>query len=69
MTAASTGFTRSRREAFAPSASTTASCTTISAGPPVPPRLGGICQDLHTRTLRRAAWEAYIAEHDPPGWE
>lgn len=28
-----------------------------------------ICQELHTRTVRRAAWEAYMAENDPPGWE
>ena len=28
-----------------------------------------ICQDLHTRAVRRVAWEAYMAENDPPGWE
>ena len=25
-----------------------------------------ICQDLHTRELRRAAWMAYMESHDPP---
>jgi hypothetical protein len=28
-----------------------------------------ICQDLHTREMRRAAWEAYMAANDPPGWD
>ena len=25
-----------------------------------------ICQDSHTRELRRAAWMAYMESHDPP---